>query len=119
MDWKKGLRSLLGRVDAGRRESHARLRLERLEERCLLSLVDLGTLGGTNSVATAINASGEVAGDSTTASSETHAFLDHVRCFRNPKEDRYRPPPRPSGREGTRGGRGNPRRRSPRARKKD
>ena len=37
--------------------------------------IDLGTLGGTSSYALAINDSGQIAGNSTTASGETHAFL--------------------------------------------
>ena len=36
---------------------------------------DLGTLGGENSVATAINSSGQIAGWSGTAGGETHAFI--------------------------------------------
>lgn len=39
------------------------------------TVTDLGTLGGTSSVANAINANGQVVGYSTTASGETHAFL--------------------------------------------
>ncbi len=38
-------------------------------------LYDYGTLGGTSAYATAINASGQVVGYSTTASGATHAFL--------------------------------------------
>jgi probable HAF family extracellular repeat protein len=38
-------------------------------------ILDLGTLGGTLSRAYAINASGQVAGASTTATGATHAFL--------------------------------------------
>jgi probable HAF family extracellular repeat protein len=40
-----------------------------------VTITDLGTLGGTDSSARAINARGAVAGVSTTASGETHAFL--------------------------------------------
>jgi probable HAF family extracellular repeat protein len=36
---------------------------------------DLGTLGGANSSANAMNAAGQVAGESTTANGQTHAFL--------------------------------------------
>jgi probable HAF family extracellular repeat protein len=39
------------------------------------TLRDLGTLGGLDSFGQAVNASGQVAGDSTTAGGETHAFL--------------------------------------------
>lgn len=39
------------------------------------TIVDLGTLGGPTSAATAINASGEVAGYATTVDGATHAFL--------------------------------------------
>jgi probable HAF family extracellular repeat protein len=78
MDWKKSLRSLLGRADAGRRElqrrRRVRLGLERLEERCLLSLVDLGTLGGSSSIATSLNDGGQVVGYSKTTSGAYHAF---------------------------------------------
>jgi probable HAF family extracellular repeat protein len=54
-----------------------RPRLEALEDRCLLSysITDLGTLGGTPSVAYGINASGQVAGLSYTAGGVRHAFL--------------------------------------------
>jgi probable HAF family extracellular repeat protein len=38
-------------------------------------VTDLGTLGGTESIATAINASGEITGGSTNASNVYHAFL--------------------------------------------
>ena len=39
------------------------------------SLSDLGTLGGSNSYAFAINSAGQIAGQSDTANGETHAFL--------------------------------------------
>ena len=39
------------------------------------TITDLGTLGGTEMIATAINASGEITGGSTNASSAYHAFL--------------------------------------------
>jgi probable HAF family extracellular repeat protein len=38
-------------------------------------VTDLGTLGGTESIATAINASGEITGGATTAAGAYHAFL--------------------------------------------
>src|SRR4030095_16726073 len=38
-------------------------------------LTDLGTLGGTTSIAAAINAAGQATGHSTTADGESHAFL--------------------------------------------
>ena len=38
-------------------------------------VVDLGTLGGSNSRATAVNASGHIVGTSQTATGEEHAFL--------------------------------------------
>ena len=37
--------------------------------------IDLGTLGGTSSTPTAINEAGQVVGDSTIASGDTHAFV--------------------------------------------
>jgi uncharacterized repeat protein (TIGR01451 family) len=40
-----------------------------------ISLTDLGTLGGSNSYAFAINSAGQIAGQSDTANGETHAFL--------------------------------------------
>lgn len=40
-------------------------------------MVDLGTLGGTTSAATAVNDRGQVVGHSTTATGEQHAFLWH------------------------------------------
>ncbi|MFH1886881.1 MAG: hypothetical protein ABIM40_09295, partial [Pseudomonadota bacterium] len=38
-------------------------------------MLDLGTLGGDTSQATAVNMNSQVAGDSTTAGGQTHAFL--------------------------------------------
>ena len=40
-----------------------------------ITTLDLGTLGGNTSVAAALNAAGQVAGGSTTASGEEHAFF--------------------------------------------
>jgi probable HAF family extracellular repeat protein len=40
-----------------------------------VTITDLGTLGGPFSTATAINAGGEVVGESTIASGQQHAFL--------------------------------------------
>src|SRR5438093_9950984 len=40
-----------------------------------ITTLDLGTLGGNTSVATALNAAGHVAGGSTTATGEEHAFF--------------------------------------------
>ena len=37
-------------------------------------MIDLGTLGGDGSVARAVNASGQVVGDSATADGTSHAF---------------------------------------------
>jgi probable HAF family extracellular repeat protein len=39
------------------------------------TLTDLGTLGGTSSIAHGVNAGGQVVGESTTAAGDTHAFL--------------------------------------------
>ena len=39
------------------------------------SMVDLGTLGGTNSIANAINDAGQVVGQSQTSTGEFHAFV--------------------------------------------
>jgi probable HAF family extracellular repeat protein len=44
-------------------------------ERLIGKMIDLGTLGGSFSVANEINADGEVVGASTTASGATHVFL--------------------------------------------
>ena len=50
--------------------------VEALEGRALLAtIVDLGTLGGSFSNAVGINDSGQVVGDSATASNYTHAFV--------------------------------------------
>ena len=50
----------------------ARYRLRRATARG--GMIDLGTLGGTFSAATSVNAEGQVAGHAETASGETHAF---------------------------------------------
>src|SRR4051794_34524752 len=50
--------------------------VEDLEGRALMaSLVDLGTLGGADSLGLGINDSGQVVGQSDTADGHTHAFL--------------------------------------------
>jgi len=54
------------------------MRLEPLENRCLLTsyvLTDLGSLGGPFTTASDINASGQVVGRSETADRSNHAFL--------------------------------------------
>src|SRR6185437_10860216 len=57
----------------------ARPTLERLENRRLLSVVysviDLGTLGGSSSMATAINNAGLIVGQADTSSGASHPFL--------------------------------------------
>jgi probable HAF family extracellular repeat protein len=71
--WKKW--QAKRRVRSVRR--NARLRLEQLEDRCVpsYSITDLATFGGFSSGAPAINASGQVVGDSLVDDSHTHAFL--------------------------------------------
>lgn len=60
-----------------KRSSSSRLRLEPLEDRNLLSysVTDLGTLGGSSSIAMAINNSGQVVGNAATDRGEAHGFL--------------------------------------------
>ena len=48
-----------------------------------MSCLDLGTLGGTDSVATAMNNLGQVVGSSTTATVERQAFLWTDACRRH------------------------------------
>jgi probable HAF family extracellular repeat protein len=67
-----------GRRGSTLTRANRRFALEGLEERCLLSgfsITDLGTLGGNDSRAAALNQQGDVVGQSTTASGATHAFL--------------------------------------------
>jgi probable HAF family extracellular repeat protein len=55
---------------------HVRPRVQLLEDRCLLTTItDLGTLGGTDSSAAAINALGQVTGYSPTGMGDIHPFL--------------------------------------------
>src|SRR4051794_30777895 len=70
------LRSL-GVRPSSRRRPTRRLTLEPLEERSCPSYaaLDLGTLGGTSSSAGAMNSSGQVVGQSSTAAGYNHAFL--------------------------------------------
>jgi probable HAF family extracellular repeat protein len=72
----RGQRQLKKTRGKARHLSSARPNLEGLETRCLLSytITDLGALGGTTSQASAVNASGAVAGMSTLSSGDQRAM---------------------------------------------
>src|SRR5438105_847117 len=84
--WLQNLRSALAprRMERQHRQRRSprpathRPRLEALEDRCVpstYSVTNLGTLGGGYASASAVNASGQVAGLSSLASGDTHAVL--------------------------------------------
>src|SRR6185436_9400809 len=64
------------RPGGSRRRPTRRLTLEPLDDRLCPSYtaLDLGTLGGTSSSAYAVNASGQVVGQASTAAGDQHAF---------------------------------------------